>query len=246
MNNKTFLVLSTILLLLIGSCQEKKKTFSIPEGHVGMFGYGSLMSKNFIDSALLKKNYDGPFLPAHLNNYKRSWTFAWPSTIPFPNADGNYYKDYILVDRDTIYPQNLLYLNIKEDPNSIINGVLYIVLKADLPTYDGWELGYERIEVTNLINDYFIEGGPVFAYKALPDFLIQPNDDHKRNIIELSYSKIIQDAFDYWGKEFEAEYKKSTDPVDSNIIHENQKLLWIDPPLDKMKKLKSSFKYTSR
>jgi hypothetical protein len=240
------LALSIILLLLIGSCQERKRSFSIPEGHVGMFGYGSLMSRNFIDSGLLGKHYAGPFLAAHLNGYKRSWTFAWPSTIPFPNADGNYYKDYILIDRDTIYPENLLYLNIKEDSASIINGVLYIVPKADLPTYDGWELGYERIEVTRLISDFTIEGGPVFAYKALPDFVIEPDSDYKRNIIELSYAKIIRDAFNYWGKEFEAEFRKSTEPIDSAIIRENQKAPWLDPPLDKMKKLKSSFKYTSR
>jgi hypothetical protein len=123
--------------------------------------------------------------------------------------------------------------------------LLYIVPETDLPTYDSWELGYERFEVTNLVNDYIIEGGPVFAYKALPDFVIEPNNDYKRNIIELSYYKIIQDAFNYWGKYFEAEYKKSTVPVDTTIIRENQKSLWINPPLDKMKELKSSFNYNT-
>lgn len=241
-----YITLSTIFLLLFTSCQEKKKIFNIPEGYVGMFGYGSLMSKNFIESGLLEKNYDGPFLAAHLNGYKRSWTFAWPSTIPFPNTDGNYYKDYILIEGDTIYPQNLIYLNIKDSPTSIINGVLYIVPEDDLPTYDRWELGYERIEVTDLIQDFIIEGGRVFAYKALPDFVIEPNNDVKRNIIELSYSKIIQEAFDYWGEEFEAEYNKSTEPVNPSIINKNHKTLWLDPPLDKMEELKSSFKYTRR
>lgn len=242
-----YLTFSAILLLLLASCQEKKKNFIIPKGYVGMFGYGSLMSKTFIETGLLEKNYDGPFLSAHLKTYKRSWTFAWPSTIPFPNSDGNYYKDYIIIQGDTIYPQNLVYLNIKEDPTSIINGVLYIVPETDLPTYDGWELGYERFEVTNLINDYIIEGGPVFAYKALPGFVIEPNNDYKRNIIELSYYKIIQDALNYWGKEFEAEYKQSTVLIDTMIVKENQKMLWTNPPLEKMKELKSSFKYnTSR
>ncbi len=239
------LALLAILLLLSESCQEKKKTFIIPEGHVGMFGYGSLMSKKFIDSVLLGKKYDGPFVSAHLNGFKRSWTFAWPSTIPFPNADGNYYKDYILVDGDTVFPRNLLYLNIKADAASTINGVLYIVPKADLPTYDGWELGYERIEVTQLVNDYVIEGGPVFAYKALPGFVMEPDSDYQRNIIEHSYANIIRDAFAYWGKEFEAEYIKSTEAIDSMIILDNQKKLWVNPPLQETEKLKALFKYTS-
>ncbi len=232
-----------IFLLLIGSCQENKKIFSISEGHVGMFGYGSLMSRNFIESGLLEKQYDGPYLKAHLKGYKRSWTFAWPSNLPSINADGNFYKEYILTRNDTIYPQNLMYLNIREDPGTILNGVLYLVPEADLPTYDGWELGYERFEVTKLINDYNVVGGPVFAYKALPDFVLEPVSDYTRNIIELGYSKIIQDAFDFWGKEFEAEFIKSTEIVDPVIIRENQKILWENPPLQKIEALRSKFKY---
>lgn len=238
----TYLTISIVVMILLGSCREDKKVFTIPEGHVGMFGYGSLMSKNFIESGLLEKNYDGPYLSAHLRDYKRSWTFAWPSSIPTPNADGNYYRDYILIDSDTIYPQNLIYLNIKEDPTSIINGVLYIVPEGDLPIYDGWELGYERIEVTDLIKDFTIKGGSVFAYKALADFVMDPTNDPKQNIIEISYLNIIQEAFDYWGEEFEAEYMNSTEPFNSAIIQDNQKLLWIDPPLDKVIELKAIFK----
>lgn len=45
MKQITWLMLSSALVLLSGSCQEKMETFTIPAGHVGMFGYGSLMSK---------------------------------------------------------------------------------------------------------------------------------------------------------------------------------------------------------
>jgi hypothetical protein len=228
--------------MLLGSCQENKKIFKIPEGYVGMFGYGSLMSKKFIETGLLQKNYNGPFLSAHLKGYKRSWTFAWPSNLPSLEPDGNYYKEYILIKDDTLYPKKLLYLNIKKDPLSIVNGVLYIVPKADLTTYDNWELGYERIDVSDLINDYNVEGGQVFAYSALPGFVAEPTNDSNENIIELSYSNIIQDAFKYWGKEFEEEYKKNTEPFETMIIKESQKSVWINPPLDKIKELKLIFK----
>ena len=242
MKRTNYFALLTFPIILMGSCQKKKPVLRIPEGHVAMFGYGSLMSKNFIENGLLQKNYKGPFLLAHLKGYKRSWTFAWPSNLPSLEPDGNYYKDYILNKGDTIYPQKIHFLNIKKDPNSTINGVLYIVPKADLTTYDDWELGYERIEVTNLINDHIIEGGPVFAYRALPDFVAEPTNDSHQNIIELSYSEIIHDAFNYWGKEFETEYKKTTEPFDTGIIKESQKTQWINPPLDKIKELKSIFK----
>jgi hypothetical protein len=237
-----YLLLTLIPLLILGSCQEKKLIFKIPEGHVAMFGYGSLMSKNFIQNGLLQKNYNGPFLTTHLKGYKRSWTFAWPSHLPSLEPDGNFYKDYILLKGDTLYPNKIHYLNIKKDPNSIINGVLYIVPKTDLTTYDSWELGYERIEVTDLIQDYHIEGGPVFAYKALPDFVAEPTNDFKEHLIELSYYKIIQDAFQYWGKDFESEYKESTEHFDTLILKDSHKSLWANPPLEKINKLKSIFK----
>lgn len=230
-------------ILFLESCQEKIPTFQIPEGHVGMFGYGSLMSKKFIETGLLDKNYGGTFLPAHLKGYKRSWTFAWPTEIPLYNVDSTFTKDYILIEGDTIFPKYLHYLNIREDSNTVINGVLYIVPEADLPNYDAWELGYERFEVTDLIQGYTIEGGPVFAYKALPDFEVEPNNDYTRNVIERSYVKILEDAFGYWGKEFEAEYEKTTEPFDPAILHETHKILLTNPSMEKVEKLKSGFKY---
>lgn len=237
------LMIPAVILLLLGSCKEKLETFTIPEGHVAMFGYGSLMSKNLIETGLLDKAYNGPFLPAHLKGYKRSWTFAWPTDLPLYNVDSTFTKDYILIEGDTVYPKYLHYLNIREDPNTIINGVLYIVPEADLPNYDAWELGYERFEVTDLIQGYTIEGGPVFAYKALPDFTLVPNNDHTQNVIERSYVKILEDAFGYWGKEFEAEYHKTTEPFDPAILHETHKILLTDPPMEKVQELKSGFKY---
>ena len=235
--------LTTLVVLLLSGCQKSKLTFRIPEGHVGMFGYGSLTSRNFIETGLLDGKYEGPFVSAHLKGYKRSWTFAWPTSIPTPYHDGNYYKDFLLIEGDTIFPKYLHFLNIRRDEQATINGVLYIVPKADLPTYDEWELGYERFDVSDLITDYTIKGGPVFAYKALPDFDREPTTDISFNIIEKWYSDIIQEAFDYWGEAFEQEYKESTEPFDSTIIRRNQKVLWIDPPLEKTEALRALFDY---
>jgi len=237
------LILYIVFFLPFGSCKEKLTTFKIPDGHVGMFGYGSLMSKKLIETGLLDKAYDGPFLPAHLKDYKRSWTFAWPTDIPLYNVDSTLTKDYILISGDTIYPKYLHYLNIQKDPNTVINGVLYIVPTSDLPSIDVWELGYERFEVTDLIQGYIIEGGPVFAYKALPDFMLVPDDDYRQNVIEHSYWRILEDAFDYWGEEFEAEYKKTTIPFDPAILYETQKIILSDPRMEKLEELKSKFKY---
>lgn len=45
MKQITWLMLSSALVLLLGSCQEKMETFTIHEGHMGLFGYGPLRSK---------------------------------------------------------------------------------------------------------------------------------------------------------------------------------------------------------
>lgn len=243
MNKSIYIVLLALFSLHFVSCHQKMETFKIPEGHVGMFGYGSLMSKSFIETGLVAKNYNGPFLPAHLRGYERSWTFAWPTEVPLYNVDSTFSKDYILVEGDTIYPKYLHFLNIREDANTVINGVLYIVPEADLPLYDIWELGYERFEVTELIQGYRVQGGPVFAYKALPDFTLEPKDDFRQNVVERAYWKILEDAFSYWGKEFEAEYQKTTDPFDPAILHDTHKVPWSNPDLGKLDELKAKFNY---
>jgi hypothetical protein len=240
------LSLVIVLVMVMASCQKKKEVFKIPKGYVGMFGFGCLMSKKFIETGLLVNQYDGPFLSAHLSKHRRSWTFAWPADLPLVQTDGKYYKNFVVMAGDTIFPQNLLYLNIKEDPNSSVNGVLYIVKEEDLPTYDGWELGYERFEVTDLISDFVIEGGPVFAYRALPEFTLAPNSDIKRNVIEQEYVDIIKDAFEYWGADFETEYKKGIAPFDSSIIQNTQRVLWENPPMEKVNELKASFNYSKK
>ena len=230
-----------ICFLILSSCKKSTETFLIPEGHVGMFGYGSLMSKKQIETGLLGESYDGPYLPAHLKGYRRSWSFVLPTPIPGYTPNGEYYKSAIRVDGDTLVPKNLLFLNIRESPNTILNGVLYLVPLEDLPTYDSWELGYERFEVTDLIQDYQVKGGPVYAYKAHPDFYAEPTDEFTHNIIEQSYWEIILEAFAHWGKEFEAEYYQSTAPVSPKIIQENLQLPWINPPVEIFVELKKKY-----
>lgn len=243
MNHFLFLIFSAAFLTILGGCKEPKKDFIIPDGHVGMFGYGSLMSKKLIETGLLDKAYDGPYLPAHLKGYKRSWTFAWPTDIPLYNVDSTYSKDYILVEGDTIFPKYLNFLNIQEDANTVINGVLYIVPAEDLPAYDIWEMGYERFEVTDLIQGYTIAGGPIFAYKALPEFTMEPTIDISQHVVELAYWKILEDAFAFWGKDFQAEYEKTTVPFDPAILQDTQKIILTDPSMEKVKELKSGFTY---
>jgi hypothetical protein len=231
-----------LVLLLAFGCQQKP-TFMIPEGRVGMFGYGSLMSKRFIESSLLEKNYDGPFLSAHVNGYRRAWTFAWPSTLPSLQPDGRYYRDYVLAGTDTIYPPYLHYLNIQEEAGSVINGVLYLVPESDLSTYDDWELGYERFEITDRITDYTITGGPVYAYRALPEFTREPTKDYRISVVERGYVTIIDDAFLFWGDAFKEEYIKSTIAPDPAVIQATTKVEWKNPPLEKIEALKASFKH---
>jgi hypothetical protein len=222
--------------------KDVMKTFRVPEKHVGMFAYGSLMSRE-LHARFSDTDYTGPFLPAHIWGYRRSWTFAWPCDIPFPDADGNCYREYIIEGVDRIYPKHLHFLNIREDPNSRLNGALFLVPEDALPVYDAYELGYERIDIGESLTDHLIEGGPVFAYRALPFFDKQPVPDPNRNIVDKSYLKRIRETLAYWGSTFEKAYQKSTLAVDPGIVREVHSEFWNDPPMEKFEKFRERYNH---
>ncbi|HMQ06462.1 MAG TPA: hypothetical protein PKC30_04125 [Saprospiraceae bacterium] len=46
---------------------------------------------------------------------------------------------------------------------------------------------HKPLTILQLRKGFSITGGSVFAYKALPEFDLEPNNGFRMNIIELSY-----------------------------------------------------------
>ncbi|MFA0962945.1 hypothetical protein AB9P05_14165 [Roseivirga sp. BDSF3-8] len=68
-----FIVVFILSFVLYCKPTEDREIVEIPEGKVGMIGYGSLTSKKQLDVQLGRK-YEGPLRIVHLLDYQRFWT----------------------------------------------------------------------------------------------------------------------------------------------------------------------------
>lgn len=221
MIQKSFLFAYLIfsLLFTFSACQEsnKKATLAIPEGKVGMIGYGSLTSLQSIEEVLGRKYQDSIYL-VHLDGYERSWNFVGANNDPKLPPELLTYDSFYIKNNDTIPFQKTMFLNIIENKAVQLNCVLYYVTLQELAMFDEMELGYTRIDVTNKIPEYTIEKGVVYAYKALPEYEYNPETDKDISILEKSYVDLVLDAYKARGASYKNEFDNTTIPADSNLI----------------------------
>ena len=209
--------LCIIGILLSTSCQnrENKEIFTIPEGKVGMIGFGSLTSKQQMQ-AQLEKSYDGPFEVVHLDGYQRYWNFRAPNDSIHPPFNSIM---KCVTGIDTIVPSNCIFLNIQETDNASMNCCLFVIDEADLKIMDNTEVGYKRIDVAQSIREFEIVGGPVYAYQAKPEFTKESNvNDPSIHAIPSAYIDYLNAAFEDLGEEYEKEFWQSTEDLDERIL----------------------------
>jgi hypothetical protein len=161
---------SLILTLISTSClTDKRKTIEIKEGLVGMIGYGSLMSLKSFEQTLGHK-YSDSIYQVHLNNYLREWSYFRPLNDPKTTPpNGLKYYGFILQNTDTIPFDGIVNLNISPKEKSKINCVLYLITEDELIQFDKREFGYQKVDITDKIEEYTFKGGQVYAYKHFPD-----------------------------------------------------------------------------
>ena len=209
-----------ILFLLSISClagQEKTK-LEIPEGSVGMIGYGSLMSLSSLEQSLGRK-YEGPTYQIHLTGYERAWTHLRPFNEPQANPADNVRFDVCYFQDDVRIPiDGAVELNICPQKKSRINAVLYVIPSQDLIKFDKRERTYKRVDVTDKIEEYRFEGGKVYVYVGLPDHQEKSAPDPKRYILFKEYLDQVTSACDRIGKTFKAEFEASTRPIGYAIV----------------------------
>lgn len=120
-----------------------------PDDYV--FGYGSLTRDLLADVVV-----------ARLHGYRRVFGVAADNSQEIAG-----YKRY-RVPGDSIYPDvYVAFLDIVEDPETIVNGVLAPVDPGALANLDRRERNYDRIEVTAAIDSS--PEGRVWAYAGSPD-----------------------------------------------------------------------------
>ena len=228
MKKRIFCPFNLFLIFIVSftSCSTKmnKPVIEIKENEVGMIGYGSLLSLKSMESTLGRK-YTDSVCQVHLLGYQREWTWS------IPNDDKNFSEEHLLTDgfyvegNDTIPFKKRVYLNIRAEEGTKINCMLYIISKEELLKFDKRETGFQRLDVTDKIEELNFKGGKVYVYQASPAYGGQPFSDRKINVISKSYIDLVQNACDSLGAEYRKEFDASTTSYDPDIVAE--KIIWL-------------------
>ena len=228
MKNKLFIISFSILILslLLASCSvEKKKTIEIKSGFVGMIGYGTLMSVKSLEQTL-KHKYNDSLYQVHLIYYIRGWTYFVPiNDPPKKSTEDSRYYGFILQGNDSIAFDGMVNLNIEPKEKSKINCILYIISEEDLLKFDKREFGYQKVDVTNQIEEYNFIGGKVYVYEHFPETKEISKIDTNKYILVKNYVDFITNACDSIGKIFRNEFDESTNPPTTQIVPYD-KIVW--------------------
>ncbi len=218
----TFIVL---ILLSTSFTIQQKKTITIKEGFVGMIGYGSLMSLKSMESSL-GRQYDDSVYTVHLKGFVRAWTSYRLFNDPI-KSDSSRPKFYgfILQDNDSIPFDGIVQLNVESHKSQSINCILYIVSNEDIIKFDKREFDYERIDVTDKIEEYNIIGGKVFMYQQKPDYYDKSIINKSKFIVVIEFVESITTTCDEIGNNFRIEYDNSTLLPLFQIVA-SQKITW--------------------
>ena len=223
--DKSFFAL--VLFLFSTSCmiEKEKTTIEIKEGLVGMIGYGSLMSLQSMEQTLGHK-YNDSVYQVHLADYIRGWTYFRPINDPQVNSTEDFkYYGFFLQNNDSVPFDGMVNLNIGTKKGSRMNCILYLITQEDLNKFDKREFGYQKVDVTDKIEEYNIKGGKVYVYEHVRDQQHESSFDGKSCILVKEYVDLITQACDSIGKDFRTEFDKSTNPPTSQIVS-YKKIIW--------------------
>jgi hypothetical protein len=221
---KIIIIPALILFLISTSClNDKKKTIEIKEGLSGMIGYGSLMSLKSLEQTL-GHTYTDSIYQVHLNDYLREWSYFRPINDPQSNSKNGFkYYGFILENTDSIPFDGIINLNISPKEKSKINCILYLITMDDLIKFDKREFGYQKVDVTDKIDEYSFKGGKVYAYEHIPDPLFKV--DETKYILIKDFVDLITKACDSIGMNFRKEFDNSTMSFTGQIVP-YQKIVW--------------------
>lgn len=213
-----------ILVFISTSClTDKKMTIEIKEGLVGMVGYGSLMSLKSFEQTLGHK-YSDSIYQVHLSGYLREWSYFRPFNDPkIIPPNGLKYYAFILQNTDTIPIDGMVNLNISRKEKSKINCILYFITGDELNQFDKREFGYQKVDITDKIEEYSFKGGKVYVYEHTPD--PEFKFDETKYILIKDLSDLITNACDSIGMDFRKEFDNSTIPYSGQIVP-YQKTIW--------------------
>ena len=177
----------------------------------GLFGYGSLLLRSSMERTLGRRYADAPAV-ATVRGWRRTWDSIYPNQrFYFEPSAG-----------EKCYPAHIIYLNIRPDPASTLNGLIYVVGPDDLARFDEREAVYDRIRIDEDVVEPVVTGGPVYAYVGRAGFLLERSVPSTEAAIRASYLAIVDEGLRDLGPAFRQQYERSTDQPPAHSIVEDR------------------------
>lgn len=184
----------------------KEDVVHLKEREVGIFGFGSLLSVSSLERTL-GEPYQNPTLTCTITGWRRRWNITEPNEAVYAiGATGRY------------YPDRILFLNIEPRPNQVLNGLLAFIDKSNLPALDRRENVYDRIDITQHINEYRFEGGSVYTYEGKKSHVDEQIISPREAAVQKSYLDTIEQALQKLGRSFRKQYEASTDEPPRRLV----------------------------
>ena len=220
---RTFLgdLLCVLLLSMYssaGCAANGKRILEIPQGFAGIVAYGSLISLPSMEQTLGHK-YNGPVHEIHLRGWERMWSSVRPFNDPQAIAGGAPRMDvYFLRGAERVPVIGAAELNIYPEKEGRINGILYLITEEELLSLDKREHGYQRVDVTDRIEEFRFRRGKVYVYEGLPRSPVAASADKGTHVLVKEFRDLVTGACDLRGKEFRDEFDKSTRPCEFPVL----------------------------
>jgi len=212
-------ILILFLAMLFGCTAKQKNSLEIPEGLTGIISYGSLISVPSMEKTLGHK-YEGPIHEVHLLGYERVWTCVRPW-----DSSTRKFSAYVLRGEERVPILGAAELNIYPKKTGKINGVLYLITDDELLSFDQRERGYQRVEVTEKIEEFSFSGGKVYVYEGLPGSPLDPSEEKGIYILIKEFFDMVNEACDSRGEDFRKEFDRTTRPCEYEVVpYEN--IIW--------------------
>ena len=175
-------------------------------GESAIFGYGSLCLRESVERTLGHR-YEGPSVRCALAGWRRAWDVAMPNeTIYADTASG------------PLVPESILYLNVRPDADSSVNGVVLVVSTEELEAFDRRESVYNRVRATDALRGVRVDGGDAWVYVAKPEHIRRSVAEPAQAAVLSTYLEIIEAARQHWGDQFRRDWDASSDPVPQHLV----------------------------
>jgi len=169
-----------------------------------VFGYGSLVSSESLKRYVKEDNPRFQYIT--IQGLRRDWSVAMDNSVDLPA-----YK-YYLDENDVRIQKYVAFLNVAFDPSKKVNGILFEVDSAKLPSLDLRERNYDRVEITHLLPEAY-RTQTVWTYMGKEESKkrFSSGYDQGKVVIHEAYLEQVMEAFISVSYAYLIQFIKETD-----------------------------------